>query len=87
MSGSITVSQVTALAAQLSPEERRQLAESILLELAALPRPPRRRAWREIRGCVAHSLVGEDAQAWVIRSRRKQDERRGTYLAGHEIRH
>jgi hypothetical protein len=30
----------------------------------------------EIRGCVPHPLFGEDAQAWVSRSRRESDEQR-----------
>jgi predicted DNA-binding antitoxin AbrB/MazE fold protein len=38
--------------------------------------PPAERHWREIRGSVAHPLFGEDAQAWVGRSRQESDERR-----------
>ncbi len=79
MSQSMTLPQIAALAAQLSPEERKQLAESILQELAVAPRPARRRAWREIRGSVAHPLFGEDAQDWVTRTRREQDERRNLH--------
>lgn len=70
--------QVIALAAQLPPAERRQLAESILRDLESVPAPPaRRRSWREIRGSVPYPLCGEDAQAWVSRSRRESDEHRG----------
>jgi hypothetical protein len=35
-----------------------------------------RRKWREIRGVVAYPMCGEDAQAWVSRSRREADEQR-----------
>lgn len=34
--------------------------------------PPRRR-WSDIRGIAAHPLLGEDAQAWVLRARREDD--------------
>jgi hypothetical protein len=69
--------QVTALAAQLPPAERRQLAESILRDLESAPSPTtRRRSWREIRGSVPYPLCGEDAQEWVSRMRRESDEHR-----------
>jgi hypothetical protein len=67
-----SLAQVAALAAQLPATERRQLAETILRELASEANPegpPRRRSWREIRGSVPHPMCGEDAQAWVSRSR------------------
>jgi hypothetical protein len=34
------------------------------------------RQWREIRGAAPYPLVGEDAQAWVSRSRREDDQSR-----------
>jgi len=79
MPESATLSQVAALAAQLPPDERRQLAEKILHELSSATlrqAAPARRAWREIRGCVSHPLLGEDAQAWVSRTRHEADARR-----------
>ena len=75
MTDPITLPHVAALAAQLPPAERRQLAVSILADLAAAA-PPRRRRWSEIRGTVAHPLCGEDAQDWVARTRRESDEQR-----------
>ena len=69
---------------QLPPAERKQLAESILQELAANPEiapPPRRRLWQEIRGSVPYGLLGADAQEWVSRSRRESDERHRGELA------
>ncbi len=73
----ITLAQVAALAAQLSPAQRRQLAETILRELATPPQPsePPRRRWRDIRGSAPYPLCGEDAQAWVSRSRREAEDR------------
>jgi hypothetical protein len=83
----ITLPQVAALAAQLPPPERKQLAEMILRDLAAESPPagsPRRRAWREIRGSVQYPLCGEDAQAWVTRTRRESDEHRERQGTSHE---
>jgi hypothetical protein len=37
-----------------------------------------RRKWREIRGSAPYPLMGEDAQAWVSRTRRESDEQRAS---------
>jgi hypothetical protein len=79
VSANVTLPEVAALAAQLPPAERRQLAETILRDLASPSDagPPRAgRRWREIRASVPFGLLGEDAQAWVSRTRRESDERR-----------
>jgi hypothetical protein len=73
----LTLDQVTALAARLPAAERKQLAETLLRQLAEEANPaPRRRFWREIRGHAAYPLCGEDAQAWVSRTRQESDEQR-----------
>src|SRR5437868_2188729 len=79
MSQQVTLPQVAALARQLAPPERKRLAERILQELTAqetAAAPPRRRFWREIRGALPCGLHGEDAQAWVSRSRAELGEPR-----------
>jgi hypothetical protein len=78
MSEPVSLAQVAALVAQLPPHDRKRLAETILRDLAneASPDAPHRRLWREIRGSVPYPLCGEDAQAWVSRSRRESDEQR-----------
>ena len=79
MIGPMSLEQVAALAAQLPPADRLRLVEKIVHELAASPpmgESPRRRLWSEIRGIVAYPLLGEDAQAWVSRTRREADEER-----------
>lgn len=78
MSAPITLSSVAELAAQLPPAEQKQLAESILQHLAsgAQPATPRRRSWSEIRGSVPYPLCGENAQAWVSRTRQESDDQR-----------
>ena len=80
MSHAVSLPEIAALAAKLPAEQRRRLAESILQELAATPRPARPPTWRDIRGCVPYPLFGEDAQAWVTRTRREEDERRDSLV-------
>ncbi len=78
MMAAVTSEQVTELAALLPPIERLRLVERIIHDLAASHAPdiaPRRR-WGEIRGRPASSMLGEDAQDWVSRTRRESDERR-----------
>ncbi len=36
--------------------------------------------WRDIRGLIPYPMVGEDAQAWVSRTRRESDEHRESQL-------
>ena len=79
MTNPMTLEQIVALAAQLPPAEQLRLVEKIVHDLAAsAPKgeSPRRRLWSEIRGIVAYPLFGEDAQAWVSRTRRESDEQR-----------
>ena len=38
------------------------------------------RAWSEIQGAAPYPLLGEDAQAWVSRTRREADEHREQQL-------
>ena len=85
MAENTSLSQLVALAAQLPVAERRQLAETILRDLASeaqAANPPRRRAWSEIRGMAPYPLCGEDAQQWITRSRRESDEQREKGVRG-----
>jgi hypothetical protein len=78
MGTTVTREQVEALAAQLPAAEQLRLIEKLAHDLAAQPgaTPQRRRRWSEIRGIVAYPMCGEDAQAWVSRTRREADEQR-----------
>jgi hypothetical protein len=78
MSDRLTLIAMTELANRLSPSEQKQLAESILRQLAsgATAKGTPRRSWREIRGSVPYPLCGEDAQAWVTRGRQESEELR-----------
>jgi len=63
----------------LSPAEQAQLLEKIARNLSQqIPagEPSERHDWMSVRGIAPHLLAGEDAQAWVSRSRREADEHR-----------
>ena len=57
---------------RLTPEEHaRTVVENSLLRTARADR-----SWSEIAGAAEYPLTGEDAQAWVTRTRREGDEHR-----------
>jgi hypothetical protein len=84
----ITLEQVEGLAAQLLPQEQLQLLASISERLSHLlivhdlsspsvgSEPHKRYEWMSIRGIAPNLLEGEDAQAWVSRTRSETDEHR-----------
>ncbi|MCI0683214.1 MAG: hypothetical protein L0Y71_14020 [Gemmataceae bacterium] len=73
MAEMITYEQVVALAVQLPAEDQKRLAQQLL---ASAHEPPlQRRNVMEFSGIVPYPLCGEDAQAWVTRTRGEWDER------------
>lgn len=70
----------------LPPDEQRRLVTHLVDKaFQQLPAaPPRYRKWREIRGMLPYPALGEDAQAWVTRTRREGDEHRERLLRGEE---
>jgi hypothetical protein len=67
------------LTRSLSPAEQAQLLEKIARNLSQqIPagEPQERYDWMSVRGVAPNLLAGEDAQAWVSRSRREADEHR-----------
>jgi hypothetical protein len=74
--------KITAEATQLSVEEQLLLAQRLIERVrlgkskAVQKQPEKTLTWNEIRGMAAPSLFGEDAQAWVTRTRREGDEHR-----------
>jgi hypothetical protein len=63
----------------LPTTERLRLIEKIVSDLAtqaAADRPAERYDWMSVRGIAPNLLGGEDAQAWVSRTRREGDEHR-----------
>ena len=66
--------EIIKRAEALSPDEQMDLI-AYLVEKArqAYHAAAPRRWWREIYGAAPHPLLGEDAQAWVSRTRREGD--------------
>ena len=58
--------------------KRRQTPEEYARTVVenSLPSTENRPSWSEAAGMLDYPLVGEDAQAWVTRTRREGDERR-----------
>jgi len=74
---STELAEVMRRAEQLSPEDQQQLLAYLLDRTRAQDRPlARERKWSDIRGSVPYPALGEDAQAWVSRTRREADESR-----------
>ncbi len=65
-------------AESLSPEDRLRLLEH--LSRSVSPPGKTHRQWREIQGAAPYPLLGEDAQAWVSRTRREGDEHRQSQM-------
>jgi hypothetical protein len=80
MADKVTLEQVEALAAQLTTAERVQLVERLsrALQSPAGDLSAAEFDWTSIRGIAPGLLEGEDAQAWVTRTRRESDEQRET---------
>lgn len=77
---SITLNELMAQANSLTLDEQLRLA-AYLVERARVGQVARRK-WREIRGLAHPSLLGEDAQTWVSRSRLDADEQRQRQWSG-----
>lgn len=63
----------------LSADEQLMLAMRLIDRVrhgAPAPSKPQPRKWSDMQGVFSHPLAGEDAQAWVTRTRRESDERR-----------
>ena len=50
------------------------------LRLVSYAAEKARRKWRDVRGLLPYPALGEDAQAWVTRTRREGDEHREQLL-------
>jgi lysophospholipase L1-like esterase len=65
----------------LSPEEQLRLVAHLVEKVrAAYPLSRPHRKWAEICGTAPYPLLGEDAQAWVSRTRREDTEQRERQL-------
>lgn len=71
---SAELDEVIKQAETLSPEEQLRLA-TLLIEKARSvdASATRKRKWAEIAGAAPNLLQGEDAQAWITRTRQEAD--------------
>lgn len=61
----------------LSEEERAYLLEVLTSRLKTVRRRETpRRSWSELRGAAPYPLAGEDAQEWITRGRREDEDQR-----------
>ncbi len=60
----------------LSTDEQLRLAAYLVEQAREAYTPAPRRKWRDIQGSIPAAALGEDAQAWVSRTRQEADERR-----------
>ena len=78
-----TLHELIEKADALSPEEQWQLANHLVTRaLRQMPTTRPHRKWSEIRGALPFPALGEDAQAYISRSRSEGDERRERILRG-----
>jgi len=74
---SATLEELIIESETLSTEDKLRLAARLLEQARQTQGAPAgRRKWKEIRGMAYPSLLGEDAQAWVTRTRRESDAQR-----------
>lgn len=72
-----TYEEVVKLADALPPDERlRLIAHLASGAQAAIAGPRRRRRWTDLAGTAPYPALGEDAQAWVSRTRQESDDAR-----------
>ena len=67
----------------LSPEEQWLLANHLVSRaLRQMPAAKSRRKWSDLRGALPYPALGEDAQAYISRTRREGDEHRERVVRG-----
>ena len=72
-----TLIDVLELAEKLTPDDQlRLIAHLANIARLAYAAPEPRPKWMDIRGTAPYPALGEDAQAWVSRSRQEDDEAR-----------
>ena len=68
---------------QLTPEEQLTVMGHLVERVKKhMTQAQPKRKWSDLKGMVPYPLLGEDAQEWVSRTRRKGDEHRERLLRG-----
>jgi hypothetical protein len=71
------IDQILKRAGKLTPSERLLLANRLIQGVRnEMPARKSRRKWRDIAGLLKYPALGEDAQTYVKRSRRADDDHR-----------
>ncbi len=70
---------------QLTPEEQLTVMGHLVERVKKhITQAQPKRKWSDLKGMAPYPLLGEDAQEWVSRTRRKGDEHRERLLRGEE---
>jgi hypothetical protein len=70
-----TLIQLLNQSASLSADEQLELAARLIEQARKRATAPRRK-WLDVMGAAPYPLAGEDAQAWVIRTRQEGEDER-----------
>jgi hypothetical protein len=73
---SITVAEIARQAELLAPEDQLSLIAFLAEKAQRAYRQTPPRMWHDICGAAPYPLTGEDAQAWVSRTRAENDDER-----------
>lgn len=70
-----TLIQLLNQSASLSADEQLELAARLIEQARKRATAPRRK-WLDVMGVAPYPLAGEDAQAWVTRTRQEGEDKR-----------
>lgn len=70
---SVKLKELMKRADELTADEKLELALHLIEQARQGDDSQPRRKWREINGAAQYPMVGEDAQAWVSRSRQESE--------------
>jgi hypothetical protein len=67
-------------AGNLTKDEQLELMAYLIEQMRNDKKSEQRYDWRELEGILPYPALGEDAQEWISRTRREDDERRQQQL-------
>lgn len=75
------IDQILKHADKLTPSERLLLASRLIQGVRSdLPAEISKRKWRDVEGILPHPALGEDAQTYISRSRRADNDHRARVI-------
>jgi hypothetical protein len=75
------INQILERAGRLTPSERLLLASRLIQGVRSdMPSRKPRRKWRDAAGLLTYPALGEDAQTYISRQRRDDDNRRARVI-------